>query len=129
MFIVFCIIAFESLLVFFLKDFLQVSFVYPIVTFGVGFIAFIICAILYASGYKAKTKRKKHSSYALTTAVLFVIGILIATMIAVYFNADLSQISQLLSFILIPIAFLLNMLICAAFYHVFSVKDSSSKNA
>ena len=125
-FIVFCIIAFESLLVFFLKDYLGVSYVYPVIGFAVGFIAFIICAILYAMGYKPRVRRKKHASYILTTSVVFVIGVIIVTMIAVFFKAEISNPAQLLSYVLIPVIYLANMLIFSAFYRVFSVKESAA---
>jgi hypothetical protein len=124
-FIVFCIIVFESLLVFFLKDYLGVSYAYPAIGFAVGFAAFIVCAILYATGYKPRVRRKKHATYIATTAILFVIGVIIVTMIAVFLKAELSLLPQMLSFVVIPVAYLANILIFTAFYRVFSIKESS----
>ena len=123
-FIVLCIVAFESLLVFFAKNYLSVSILYPIIGFTAGFIPFIVCAILYASGFKSNVKLKKHASYILTTAIIFVICVILVTMVAVYMKAQISLIPQLLAYIIIPIGYLINMLLFVAFYYTFSVKDS-----
>ena len=116
--------AFESLLVFFAKNYLSVSILYPIIGFTAGFIPFIVCAILYASGFKSNVKLKKHASYILTTAIIFVICVILVTMVAVYMKAQISLIPQLLAYIIIPIGYLINMLLFVAFYYTFSVKDS-----
>jgi hypothetical protein len=123
-FIVLCIVAFESLVVFFAKDYLGVSILYPALGFTAGFIPFIVCAILYASGYKPNAKRKKHASYIVTAIIAFVICVILVTMIAVYMKAQVSLPSQLLSFVIIPIAYLANILFFVAFFYAFSVKAS-----
>ena len=122
--IIFSIIAFESLLVYFMRGYLGVSFIYPIVLFAGGFVQFIICALLYAKGFRPRVRRKKHASYIVTASVLFVIAVIIVTMIAVYMKAQISLIPQLLAYIIIPIGYLINMLLFVAFYYTFSVKDS-----
>ena len=124
-FIVFCIMAFESLIVFFLRGYLNIPVVYPIVGFAVGFVQFIVCAILYACGYHPRARRKKHPSYILTAAVVFVITVIIVTMIAVYFKAQVSVPAQLLSFIVIPVAYLLNILFFTGFFYLFSRKKGN----
>ena len=123
-FIIFCIIAFECLVVFFLKDYLGVSVAYPIVGFALGFAAFITCAILYSFGFKSRVRRKKHASYILTAAVIFVIAVIVVTMIAVYCKAQTSIPSQLLSYVIIPVVYLLNILFFVLFYYLFSVRAS-----
>jgi hypothetical protein len=126
-FIVFCIVAFESLVVFFMKDLLKVSPAYPAVGFSAGFVMFLTCCILYAMSYKPNAKRKKHPSYLITMAVMFVISVIVVTMVAVYCKAQMSDPAQLLSYVIIPVAYLLNILIFALFYRTFSVKDSVRK--
>lgn len=125
-FIVFCIIAFESLIAYFIKDYLGVNALYPTVGFALGFTTFIICAILYAIGYKPRARRRKHPSYILTAAVVFVITVIIVTMIAVYCKAQMSDPAQLLSFVVIPVIYLLNILFFVAFYYLFSVRASKN---
>jgi peptidoglycan biosynthesis protein MviN/MurJ (putative lipid II flippase) len=125
-FIVFCIIAFESLLAFFLKDYLGVSYVYPIIGFAGGFGVFIVCAILYAMGYKSRVRLKKHATYILTTAVLFAIGVILVSMIAVFLKAELNDPAQLLSYVLFPVLYLLNMLIFVGFYYMLSKKEAAN---
>lgn len=125
-FIIFCIVAFESLIVYFMRDFLHVSPVYPIVGFAVGFVLFVICAILNACGYRPHAKRKKHPSYILTMSVIFVITVIIVTMIAVYFKAQMGDPAQLLSFVIIPVVYLLNILFFGVFFHLFSLKESKN---
>ena len=121
-FIIFCIILFESLTVFFLKYFLNVSYVYPIVGFVGGFALFITCAILHACNYRPNARRKKHPTYILTATVIFVIAVIIVTMIAVYCKAQMSIPSQLFSYVVIPVIYLLNIIFFVAFYHLFSKK-------
>ena len=123
-FIIFCIIAFESLLTFFVKEYLGVNAAYPAIGFAGGFITFIACAILYACGYKPRARRRKHASYILTSAIVFVICVIVATMIAVYCKAQMSNPAQLLSFVVIPVVYLLNIPFFAVFYYLFSVRAS-----
>ncbi len=125
-FIIFCIIAFESLVAFFIKDYIGVSAVYPAVGFALGFITFIVCAITYACGYRPRARRRKHPSYILTAAVVFVITVIIVTMVAVYCKAQISDPAQLLSFVVIPVIYLLNILFFVAFYYLFSVRASKN---
>ena len=127
-FIIFCIIAFESLLVFFLKDILGVSVAYPAVGFGAGFILFITCAIMNACSFRPRARRKKHAPYLLTAAVILVICIIITTMIAVYCKAEISNPAQMLSFIVFPIVYLMNILFFAIFYRLLSTKESKERN-
>ena len=127
-FIIFCIAIFESLAVFFMKDYLGVSGLYPALCFAVGFVTFIICAILYACGYKSNVKRKKHATYVVTAAVIFVIAVIIVTMIAVYMKAQLSLTPELLSYVVIPVGYLFNILFFTAFYYAFSLKASKNNN-
>ncbi len=121
--IVFCIILFESLLVFFMKDYLGVSFVYPVVGFAGGFILFIICAIMFACGFKPIARRKKHASYIFTMSILFVIAIIAITMVAVYCKAPIAKPAKLLAFVVIPVVYFLNMVFFAIFYRLFSLKN------
>ena len=119
-FIMLCILAFESLVVYFTLDYLRLPGYYPAIAFGVGFIAFIICAILHARGYRSNVRRKKHPSYILTNIVIFIICVIITTMVAVYLKAELSDPAQLFSYVIIPIAYLSNILVFTAFYYTFS---------
>ena len=126
--IIFCIITFESLLIFFLKDTLALSPIYPIVGFGCGFLLFITCAIMYASGFRPRARRKKHAPYILTAAVLLVISILIVTMIAVYCKAEMDNLAQLFGYVIFPITYLTNILFFAVFFRLLSVKESKERN-
>ena len=109
--LIFCIIAFESLIVFFVKNQLGVSAAYPAIAFGIGFIGFIVCAILYATGYKPHVRRKKRPTYLLTATLIFVITVILATMIAVYCKAQISNPKELFAYVLVPIIYLLNILL------------------
>jgi hypothetical protein len=118
---------FESLIVFFMKDYLNIPAFYPAIPFGIGFIVFITCAVLNARGYRTNVRRKKHVSYILTATIIFVISAIIASMVAVYLKADVSNPAQLLSYVIIPIVYLANMLIFVAFYRMFSMNESTNK--
>ena len=122
-FIIFCIVAFEALFAYFIRGYLGVSVLYPLIAFAGGFVAFIVFAILYAQGYKAKVRKKKHSSYLLTASVIFVITVIVTTMIAVYFKAETSNPAELLSFVVLPIIYLFNIVLFAIFYRLFSSRS------
>lgn len=121
--IIFCIIAFESVCVYFAKDYLGVSVLYPVIGLALGAITFIVCAILYACAFKPNAKRKKTAPYIATACIFFVISIIAVTMIAVYFKAQLSIPAQLLKFVVIPVAYLLNMVLFAIFYRSLSLNE------
>ena len=123
-FIIFCIMAFESLAIFFLKDYLGTTVLYPLTAFTVGFIQFAICAILYACGYRPRARKKKNAPYVLTSFVVFVICVILTTMIAVYFKAQVSIPAELLAFVIIPVILLLNILFFAGLFYLFSTKTS-----
>ncbi len=127
-FIIFCIVAFEALLAYFIRGYLGVSVLYPLIAFAGGFVAFIVFAILYAQGYKAKARRKKHSSYLLTSSVIFVIAVIVTTMMAVYFKAETSNPAELLSFVVLPVLYLFNIVLFAIFYRLFSARSKIDNN-
>jgi hypothetical protein len=126
-FIVFCIVIFESLIAFFLSGFMNVSFIYPLIGFIGGFIPFIVCAILYTTNYRPFAKRKKHPTYIITACVLFVIAVILTSMIAVYFKANVALPPQLLSYIVLPVIYLCNILVFTGFYYLFSTRGYSNK--
>ena len=123
-FIIFCIMAFESLAIFFLKDYLSTNVIYPLTVFTVGFIQFAVCAILYACGYRPRAKKKKNAPYVLTAFVIFVIAVILTTMVAVYYKAQLAIPAQLLAFVLIPVGVLVNILFFAGLFYLFSTKTN-----
>ena len=125
--IMLCFVAFESLVVFFLKDYLNIPAYYPAIPFGLGFMVFIVCAILNARGYRTNARRKKHPSYILTTTIIFVISMIIVSMVAVYLKAQISDPKQLLSYVVIPVVYLANMMIFVAFYRMFSTNESANR--
>ena len=124
-FIIFCVMAFESLIIYFLRGYLGVSVAYPILAFTAGFIQFAVCATLYACGYRPHARRKKHATYVVTAFVVFVIAFIIVTMIAVYLKAQISILSQLLAYVIIPVGLLMNILFFAGLFYLFSNKSNS----
>ena len=127
-FIVLCIVAFETLAVFFLKDRLNQKAIYYATIFAaIGFVTFVASAILYASRYKPNVKHKKNPSYVLTSAIVFVIATIAIMMIAVYFRADiLANSSDLLSYVVVPVCYLINVILFAALYYMFSSKGNKN---
>ena len=106
-----------------MKDFMNVPAYYPIIGFSIPFIGFLVCSVLYAMNYRPNARRKKNQSYFVTAGVAFVIGVIIVTMIAVYMKAQLGNPGQLLAYVLVPIAYLSNILIFTAFYYLFSFRE------
>ena len=125
--VVFCLILAECLAVFFLRDVIGVGAIYAAVPFAVGFAAFIICAVLYACGYRSHERRTKSNSYLVSAFIVFGITVIATSMIAIYFKANLMDAKQLLKFIVLPIVFLLNIVLFAVFYRLFA-KHTNSEN-
>ena len=119
---------FESLAVFLLKDKLTQTAVYFACVFaGIAFILFVTAAILYAIRYKPNVKRKKHPTYISSAMIAFVIATIVVLMIAVYCKADiLSNSSDLLSFVVVPVCYLINVILFAALYYMFSTKETKN---
>ena len=124
--IAFCIVIAESLAVFFVKDKIGVSGLYPAIGCGAGFLAFLVCTIMYACGYRPQARRSKHPAYILNASILFVIAVIAVTMIAVYLKVDLKQPAELLKYVLLPVAYLLNLVFFAVFYYLFSLNSKNS---
>lgn len=82
------------------------------------------------AGYRQQARRSKHPSYLLNASILFVIGVIAITMIAVYLKADLKQPTELLTYVILPVLYLLNLVFFAVFYYLFtlSAKNSASQN-
>ena len=118
--VIFCFILAEALAVFFLRDVINVPALYPAIPFAIGFAFFIVCAILYACGYRSQERRSKNSSYLVSAVIIFVITVIATSMVAIYFKADLTNAMELLKFIVLPVVFLLNIVLFAIFYHLFS---------
>ena len=118
--VIFFIVIAESLSAFFLRDKLQVNGLYPFTAFAVGFLAFLICTIMYASGYKPRVRRTKKCPYIVTACVLFVIVTVLASMIAVYLKADLRSVRDLFTFVILPVLYLFNIVLFSIFYRLFS---------
>ena len=123
--VVFCLVLAECLSVFFLRDAIGVNAIYPAVPFAIGFVAFIICAILYACGYRSQERRTKSTSYMVSALIIFVITVIATSMVAIYFKADLMNAKELLKFIVIPVVFLLNIVLFAVFYRLFAKQTNA----
>lgn len=127
--ITFCIILAESLVIFFVKDRLNVSGLYPAVGCGVGLAGFLLCTVLYACGYRPQARRGKHPGYLLNASIIFVIGVIVVSMVAVYLKADLKQPRELLAYVILPVIYLVNIILFAVFYYLFSLNaKNSAKN-
>lgn len=124
----FCFLAVECIIVFFMKDTLGVPFFYPLIPLAVGLVFFAICSILYASGYQPNAKlNKKSGGYIFSAVILFVVGIITASMVAVYCRAPLAEPTALLSFILLPAIFLTNLILYPVFYHFFAISNENKE--
>jgi hypothetical protein len=124
----FCFLAVECIIVFFMKDTLGVPFFYPLIPLALGLIGFAICSILYASGYQPNAKlNKKSGGYIFSAVILFVVGIITASMVAVYCRAPLAEPTALLSFILLPAIFLTNIILYPVFYHFFAISNENKE--
>ena len=77
--------------------------------------------MLYACGYRPRARRSKHPGYILNASILFVIGVIVVSMVAVYLKADLKQPAELLAYVILPVLYLLNIILFSVFFYLFSV--------
>ena len=117
----FCFLAIECLIVFFLKESLSVSIFYPMLPLALGLVVFAACVIIYASGRCSAAKLYKNGgSSVFTSVILYVIGLIASSMIAVYCKAPLSTSAAFLSYIAIPAALMTNVILFPIFYRAFA---------
>jgi hypothetical protein len=126
--VIFAFILTESLIVFFMRDTIGVSALYPVVPFAIGFSFFIVCAILYACGYRSQERKTKNSPYIVTSVIVFVITVIATSMVAIYFKASLTEPTELLKYVVLPVVFLLNIVLFAIFYHLFTRITTTERN-
>ena len=120
--IVLCIGAIESIAAFFLKDTLGITVWYPILACLAALTLMIVCTCLWANGYQPQARKRKHAPYFLTAGIMFVICVIVVTMIAVILGVDLKNMQVLLSMVIVPFVYLLNILLYAVFYHLFATQ-------
>ena len=123
----FCLLAVECIIVYFMKDNLGVPFYYPLVPMAIGLVFFAVCAILYACGYQSKAKLKKSGGPIFSAVILFFVGVITASMVAVYYRAPLAEPTVLLSFIALPAIFLTNLVLYPIFYHFFAISNKNKE--
>ena len=118
----FCFLVIECVVVFLTKDSLNVPIYYPLIPLVTGLLAFAVCSVLYASGYQANAKlNKKSAAYIFSGVILFIVGTIIASMIAVYCKAPLAQPTTFLKFIIVPAVFMTNIILFPTFYHFLAI--------
>ena len=61
-------------------------------------------------------------------AQVFVITVIATSMVAIYFKASLTEPAELLKFVVLPVAFLLNIVLFAIFYHLFTRNTTNERN-
>ena len=54
----------------------------------------------------------------------FIIGVIIVTMVAVYMRAQLGNPAELLSYVIVPVVYLSNILVFSAFYYMFTFREN-----
>jgi hypothetical protein len=125
--VIFAFILAEALTVFFLRDAIGVSALYPAAPFAIGFSFFIVCSILYACGYRSQERKTKNNSYIITSVIIFVITVIATSMVAIYFKANLADAKELLKFVVLPVVFLFNIVLYAIFYHLFTRHSTNDR--
>ena len=122
----FCFLALECILALIFKDALTVTPFYSLIPLSLGLIAFAICSVLYATGYQSNVKlNKKSATYIFTATILFFVGIIILSMVAVYCRVPLEDMATFLKFIIVPAVFLTNIILFPTFYHFFGLAKAA----
>ena len=68
---------------------------------------------------------KKSAAYIFTATILFFVGLIILSMIAVYCKVPLEQPVTFLKFIVVPAIFLTNIILFPTFYHFFGLAKAA----
>ncbi|MGN0805197.1 MAG: PadR family transcriptional regulator [Candidatus Coproplasma sp.] len=117
--IIFAITVLEFILcVYFMKE-LKINWIYPSVILGLGVIQFTVFLIMKLSGYGKHAVKPTSNGYISSCIIITFIAILIISICSVLLNMNPSEISDIMTMLVIPSLTTLNLIIFSLFFKLF----------
>ena len=96
---------------------LQLPRFYPYLIWGAGLAVLLVCGLAYVNHYGERALRRT-GNLLVNTIVTYALCVIVILIIALAGNIDFSNLSQLMTFVVIPIVFFLNIVIFAVAYYL-----------
>ena len=98
---------------------LQLPRFYPYLIWGAGLGVLLVCGLAYVNHYGERALRRT-GNLLVNTIVTYALCVIVILIIALASNIDFSNVGQLMSYVVIPVVFFLNIVVFAVayFFHV-----------
>lgn len=102
-----------------IKDYIEVSVVYPLVILAIGFVQFAFFGMLALGRYGTNAAKPTQHNYLSVSVILTIIAILIICLVGFLLNVNVQSVSDVMAKLVIPSIIALNIPIFAISYYLF----------
>lgn len=95
---------------------LQLPRFYPYLIWGAGLGVLLVCGLAYVNHYGERALRRT-GNLLVNTIVTYALCVIVILIIALASNIDFSNVGQLMSYVVIPVVFFLNIVVFAVAYY------------
>ena len=95
---------------------LQLPRFYPYLIWGAGLAVLLVCGLAYVNHYGERALRRT-GNLLVNTIVTYALCVIVILIIALAGNIDFSNVGQLMSYVVIPVVFFLNIVVFAVAYY------------
>ncbi len=95
---------------------LQLPRFYPYLIWGAGLAVLLVCGLAYVNHYGERALRRT-GNLLVNTIVTYALCVIVILIISLAGNIDFTNLSQLMTYVVIPIVFFLNIVIFAVVYY------------
>ena len=95
---------------------LQLPRFYPYLIWGAGLAVLLVCGLAYVNHYGERALRRT-GNLLVNTIVTYALCVIVILIIALAGNIDFTNIGQLMSYVVIPVVFFLNIVVFAVAYY------------
>ena len=96
---------------------LQLPRFYPYLIWGAGLAVLLVCGLAYVNHYGERALRRT-GNLLVNTIVTYALCVIVILIIALAGNIDFTNIGQLMSYVVIPVVFFLNIVVFAVAYYL-----------
>lgn len=96
---------------------LQLPRFYPYLIWGAGLAVLLVCGLAYVNHYGERALRRT-GNLLVNTIVTYALCVIVILIIALAGNIDFTNIGQLMSYVVIPVIFFLNIVVFAVAYYL-----------
>lgn len=96
---------------------LQLPRFYPYLIWGAGLAVLLVCGLAYVNHYGERALRRT-GNLLVNTIVTYALCVIVILIIALAGNIDFTNVGQLMSYVVIPVVFFLNIVVFAVAYYL-----------